>query len=58
VAAAEQYLREVSELLQHPLSAAAFYVRAVLGSIRATLTPEMAAEVERRLPDELWRTSS
>jgi uncharacterized protein (DUF2267 family) len=59
-AGAEQYLREVSELLQHPLSAAAFYVRAVLGSVRATLPPEMDAEVERRLLQEiaeLWRTS-
>lgn len=57
---AEQYLRDVSELVQHPLSAAAFYARAVLGSIRATLAPEMAAEVEGRLPAELaelWRTS-
>jgi uncharacterized protein (DUF2267 family) len=57
---AEQYLRDVSELVQHPLSAAALYARAVLGSIRATLAPEMAAEAERRMPAELaelWRTS-
>lgn len=59
-AGAEQYLRDVSELVQHPLSAAAFYARAVLGSIRAALAPDVAAELERRLPAELaevWRTS-
>lgn len=57
---AEQYLREVSELVQHPLAAAAFHVRAVLGPIRAALPPELADEVERRLPAELaelWRAS-
>lgn len=59
-AGADEYLREVSELLQHPLATAAFYVRAVLGSVRATLPPEVDAEVERRLLRELadlWRTS-
>jgi uncharacterized protein (DUF2267 family) len=57
---AEQYLREVSELVQHPLAVAAFYVRAVLGTIRAALATELAEEVERRLPSELaelWRAS-
>ena len=57
---AEQYLREVSELVQHPLAVAAFYVRAVLGTIRAALAPELTDEVERRLPAELaelWRAS-
>lgn len=59
-AGAEQYLREVSELVQHPSSTAAVYVRAVLGPIRATLAPDVSAETERRLPEELaelWRTA-
>ncbi len=54
----DEYLREVSELVQHPPHAAAIYVGAVLGAVREALPADAAGEVEKRLPSELadlWR---
>ncbi|WP_242344735.1 DUF2267 domain-containing protein [Anaeromyxobacter terrae] len=57
---AEEYLREVTELVQHPPRAAALYVGAVLAAVREALPAEAAAEVEGRLSGELsevWRAA-
>lgn len=57
---ADAYLREVAELVQHPISTAASHVSAVLGPTRSALAPDVAGEIERRLPDDLaalWRSA-
>lgn len=59
-AGVETYLREVAELVQHPVPSAALYARAVLDTVREALPAEAASEVERRLTAELaalWRAA-